>query len=549
MSEIARNFDALVQEFYVGWFRFYPAAALRGGVSGYEGGLPAIDDDEIGALRSWLENMVLALEEFDFHALDDDRQLDLQLLFGACQCEYQLLATQDWRQRDPLCYLPVAGVRQLVAAPQIERSEALSRYLSRIPEYLRHARAQLTAAPQQVPRFWLTAALEQGRAERDYLRGLKTSRLQLRGYENALRIRALCDEAAEALDGYLHFLQQTVAPMAAGSPACGESRFLQLLRHRHFLPADPERLSTFVRRVSDEIREQLEVLCKQQAPAQTPATWLEEISTHRWESPREWLEFTRHQCESLRAKLAQNGLFAIPLQPVPLRCVERSQGLDCDDLIAGYRPPVPGDPELRGTLCLDPEENSPAALTARCIRCGWSGYHLLAIVAADAVASGSLMRRLNPAPAMAGGWPLYTEQLLFEHRITVGDDLSLMRLLEQLYHARLALLDLELHLHGMEVDEALRQLMLLPGVSEQRARADLLHLSRFPSDALATVVGWRLLTVLREQQEQHHPEGRLAAFHARLLEQGMTPVPLLIKRNHGVAAWNEAAAALGLICK
>ena len=281
MSEISRSFDALVQEFYVGWFRFYPAAALRGGVSGYEGGLPAIDDDEIGALRSWLENMILALEEFDFHALDDDRQLDLQLLFGACQCEYQLLATQDWRQRDPLRYLPVAGVRQLVEAPQIERSEALTRYLSRIPEYLRHARAQLAAAPQQVPLFWLNAAVEQGRNDRDYLRGLKTSRLQLRGFENALRIRALCDEAAEALDGYLHFLEQVVAPAAAGTPACGEARYIQLLRHRHFLPTDPERLSALARQAHEEAQVRLLELCEEQTPKKTPGAWLEEMQCHR----------------------------------------------------------------------------------------------------------------------------------------------------------------------------------------------------------------------------------------------------------------------------
>ncbi len=549
MSEIARSFDALVQEFYAGWFRFYPAAALQCGVSGYEGGLPAIDDDEIGALGSWLENMILALEEFDFHALDDDRQLDLQLLFGACQCEYQQLVVQDWRQRDPLRYLPVTGVRQLVEAPQIERSEALSRYLSRIPEYLRHARAQLGTTPAQVPPLWLNTALEQGRSDCGYLRGLKTSRLQLRGYENALRIRALCDEAAEALDGYLHFLEQVIAPAAAGTPACGESQFLQLLRHRHFLPADPERLSALVRRVHDQAQTQLQELCETQAPGRAAGAWLDEISAHRWESPQERLEFARHQCESLRSKLTQNNLFTIPSQPAPLRCTEPPPVLDYDNAIIGYRQPVPGDPELRGTLCLDPEDSSPAALTIRCIRYGWSGFHLLAIAAAEAVASGGLMRRLNPAPGMAGGWLLYAEQLLFEQGVSIGADLSLMRLLEQTYRTRLALLDLEVHLHGLNVDEALRRLVSVPGVTEARARMDLLHLTRFPSDALAAVVGWQLFAALREQRKRHQPDDSLAAFHARLLEQGMAPVPLLIKRNHGAAVWNELAATLELPCK
>jgi len=41
--------------FYEVWFRFHPERAIEAGVSGFEGRLPAFDDDDVGALTSWLE--------------------------------------------------------------------------------------------------------------------------------------------------------------------------------------------------------------------------------------------------------------------------------------------------------------------------------------------------------------------------------------------------------------------------------------------------------------------------------------------------------------
>jgi uncharacterized protein (DUF885 family) len=548
MSQVFRIFDSLVQEFYEGWFRFYPQAALSAGVSGYEGGLPVVDDDETGALVFWLESLILALEELDYQALDRDRQLDLQLLFGASQEQYHMLVEQDSRHRDPLRYLPGCGVRQLVHAPQVERSEALKKYLAAVPEYLRHARGQLSALPPSVPEFWSQAALRQVEVEIAYLRGLKKSRMQLRGYENVARIHKLCDEAADALQDYLRFLEEGIAPHAQGDMGCGRSRYLQLLRHRHFLSVDPEKLHALIDRAHQQALESLNALCREQGDGREPTAWLQELATGNWSDGKQALEFARDHCRDLRRFLQQNNLVRIPAQAVDLRCLEQTEEVVFGECFSGYKGPACGDPDLQGDFYLELNGDlSPQRIIAQGIRNGWSGRHLLEITAAGGTASDSLLRRINRSPALIGGWMLYAEQMLFEQGFDTRPELSLLCLSEQVFRTGLALLDLELHVNGMGLEQALRCLRELPGVSVSRAENELLRLSRFPADAAAAVIGWRLIAGLRNTQEQEAPEFDLQAFHMRILEQGIIPPPLLIKQGVGEQKWRELCAVVGLV--
>ena len=143
MSEAGRALDALVREFYQVWFRFHPERAIEVGVSGYEGRLPAVDDDDVGALTGWLETAIVELEETDYEGLDGDERIDLRLLFGACHLEHRDLLEADWRHRDPVSFLPTPVIHQLMVFPQAQLRGALESCLAAVPEHLRHARAQV----------------------------------------------------------------------------------------------------------------------------------------------------------------------------------------------------------------------------------------------------------------------------------------------------------------------------------------------------------------------------------------------------------------------
>jgi hypothetical protein len=248
MSDAGRAFDALVREFYEVWFRFHPERAIEAGVSGFEGRLPAIDDDDIGALTGWLESAVVELEEIDYAGLDADEQIDLRLLFGSCHVEHRDLLEADWRHRDPVGFLPTTAIHQLIVFPQAQLRGALESCLAAVPEHLRHARAQLATVPGLVPRLWVDAGARGTRQGIEYLQSLTAHPVLRAQCRNPAEIRALADRAGRALADYARFLTQDLAPEAGGEVASGPVRFARRLAQRHFLPTDVAALERVVNR-------------------------------------------------------------------------------------------------------------------------------------------------------------------------------------------------------------------------------------------------------------------------------------------------------------
>jgi hypothetical protein len=545
MQESGEVFDALVQEFYEGWFYFHPDAALTAGVSGYEDQLPAVDDDDIGALASWLETAITALEELDFHRLDDDRQIELQLLFGACQEEYYALMEQDWRHRDPLRLLPVCALFRLIQTPQRELGDALQRYLEKIPEYLRHAGRQIAAAPALIPPVWLETAISEGKASVDCLLRNGEGALASRGYEETAGIVAGLEGAAKAIRGYLRVLQGEIEPQAAGSLGCGEVYFSQLLRQRHFFPTDAGKMYGMVRELQKETLSEIGALCRTSS-MEGPGHWLEHLAAESEREQWDRIEYARSRSRSLHGFLLEHELFEIPSQS-HLNLFPAATGC-CSSLCASsYSAPSDHDPDLTGSVYfnssgIDGVSGVKAGITAHTIRNGWPGRHILAVSIKPYTPSGGIIRRLCTSSALTEGWLLYTEQLMFDQGFDQGSDLSLMRLLQRLYRLQLALLDLDVHLHGMEWGEALRRLESIPGVSASQAETDLLHLSRHPADALVTIIGWRAIEALR----QIEAGSSLKEFHGHLLESGTVALPLVVQRGFGQKAWSTVAGELGL---
>lgn len=55
----------------------------------------------MGTLASLISSLLVSLKELDYGALDADRQLDLQLIYGAALVEHRMLLEHDWCHRDP----------------------------------------------------------------------------------------------------------------------------------------------------------------------------------------------------------------------------------------------------------------------------------------------------------------------------------------------------------------------------------------------------------------------------------------------------------------
>jgi hypothetical protein len=550
MSRPARDFDELVREFYEVWFRFHPECALEAGVSGYEGRFGAVDDDDVGALESWLESLVVGLEELDYAGLDEARRVDLEILFGACQDEHHGLLEQDWRHRDPPRFLPFRVLHQLVLTPQIELRNGLGVCLSRIPDHMRHARSQVSAFPELIPHPWVEAALLEGRQGLEYLASLRDGALVRRLCRNPAEIQGLCDGAIAAVTDFLHFLKEEVEHRAQGAIGCGEPRFLQLLQQRHFVSADTGRLKALVDTLSERCDRALRDLALEHDGDPDPLAWLDRMHSRTPLAGAEMLEFAREHSRRVSAFLDERGVVSVPPRS-RLKILESPEGLLPGGCTQDYVAPAPGDPDLVGIVYLNlagcgTGARLPAGLSGQCIRNGWAGRHLQNLVAATSPGGGSLVRRLNRSASMEVGWPIYAEQMMHDLGFNPDPEAAFARLLEQARCLRLARVEIGIHTGELEPADALASLGAVPGTTPRQAAAALMQASRQPGDAVAGILGWRIVTEARDCLEAGDPDFELGDFHDRVLEPGPIPAPLVVARQFGEPLWVKVKARLGL---
>jgi uncharacterized protein (DUF885 family) len=241
----SETFDHIREDYYRVWFRFHPETAVDLGVADHAHKLTPASDEDIGALITLDEKLLVSLEELERDALDADRKLDYELMAGAASLEIEELIERDWRKRDPQRFLPVNAVYQLTIREVPDFAAALLARLRAVPGYLREARQELAETPERVPPLWLESAVRSARRGVDFLHALPHHPKALSASRQLRELSPLLAAACDALLGYAHFLEDEVAARAAGDIACGRQRYSRLLQELHFLDVGVEQLHDF----------------------------------------------------------------------------------------------------------------------------------------------------------------------------------------------------------------------------------------------------------------------------------------------------------------
>ncbi len=498
-------FDDLIEEYYRVWCRYHPAEALAAGDLRVHGLLPALGDDEFGALQSWLESFMVGVGELDTEALDTERRLDLEIAFGAALIEHHDLLEHDWRHRDPLSFLPLRPlIPRLAATPPEGRGALLERILPDVPPLVRQARAHLGRFGPLVPSLLVEAAIDEGGrllAWLDDLRSGGCTRL-----EALPALPQLLEEAREAVRGYQRFLAREMAPVAEGMPGCGGARFERVMRHRHGCTLPMETLRTRLARWRAG-----HPLPAEGAPpggAALPAA---------------------RQLDACREILAQQQRLAGQLAWLP----------SVDGAPKGVA--WPGVPLAVGrvdaVLWLGGEAVTPARLKSLCLDQGPLGGFLLWRMAGQTALSWP--RRLFPAAAAENAWGLFMRSRLLASGYLDGSDsrLHAWRLAQALEEAQI---DLDIHLGGERAEAGLQRLRRA-GWDEAGARQRLVVIVRRPGEATAAVLGWRMLAALADG-----PDAEVGDRLRRVVQAGPVALPLVMRHVFGreaVTAMLEEAGA------
>ena len=532
MPEGPAAFDALAREFFAVWLRYRPEAALAAGLGDY-GPLPAPQsDDDHAALGSWLETLVVALQELDHAALDRVRRLDAELLFALAVVEHRELVERDWRHRDPLRYLPLADLHRLTLLRPATLREDLLALLHAVPAHLRLATTQLTPMAELIPPPLAMAAARAAEAGPDYLRALARSRWLRKHCHGSGEIEAAAETAATALRQYASALRTTIAPRAAGPCGCGAEHLGFLLRRRHRLTVAPADCTPLLEQLTHALRD----TGRPATPPGTATTAGDGIGA---------------ECARQEALLREHALFTLPVAPLRVAGGPACPGLGVDDRARGGLAAGALDaeglgidyvPDLirgQGTLYLaDGAVPDTAQLAARCLALGWGGRHTLTF--AGGMAARSLPRLLAGGASLTRGWHLSLLELLSAQgdRVTrpaapypPAVQPALLAAVDRAH------LDLDLHLGRLGLADARARAATL-GDADQVLAA----LIQRPGDALAAVLGWRLIAAARRQVAPDGDAAALRKLHDGLLAQGPIPVTAALATVLGAGTADELSA-------
>ncbi|MDJ0805425.1 MAG: DUF885 family protein [Gammaproteobacteria bacterium] len=523
----AGTFDELISEFYKVWFRYHPVAAIFAGVSGYEGLLEADGDDDIGALGSWLSNLLVSLEELDYAALDPDRQLDLQLLFGAAMVEHRTLLECDWRHRDPAKYLPLRALQELVVRQPDRFCEAIQGLLERTGNYLRDARGQLSELPELISTMWLADALEATEAGVPWLKRLGRELPQTNECcTDQGQLQSLSSEAAQAIEDFREYLINEIAPVASGSSDCGPELAGRLIKHRHHLDLTGEDALYMARMIQAQIQQQVE------AAGLNVEHIVKRMANEPLLAGEARVQAYREEAERLRRFVEEENILHPPDQELDFRltchCFTKCE---CGSYLrskAGGVFLVPDESQIGGGESL-------ASIRLRSLYGGWAGRHFLAW--AGGIEAHSLVRQINQSAAFKRGWAHYMSHLLEDRGYFCSEDM-LQLAQRRLALAEQAVVDLEYHMgliSSMQALERLQAISDVPGWAE----SSLTSVSRRPTDAFMALIGASMMDTSRRLVLQAKPELSLQAFHSEILAHGAVALPLVIKRVYGEAIWQQ----------
>lgn len=546
-SAADKQFDVLCEQYYHAWFRYHPEQAVDVGVYDYADQLKSYDHDEMGALLVLNQKMLSALDELSISELSSGRQIDFRIIKGAITIELHDMEENDWRYRNPIEYVPVNAIYQLLIHPGKNVQQSIKRRLEKLPEYLRGAKVLLATHPERVVPQWTGTANGISRAGADFIRGLARHPLITAMFTNPARLQPLFDEAAGALNDFAGFLETEVLPKAEGKFASGYYRFNRLLKEKHFLDTDAEKILGFGESLAEATEKELlqysEKLCGEpdinkalaMVRASHPdASGLLDSYRKKMQAAHAWLLdadiVTMPQKQSL--KVQQTPAFMRELIP-----------------FAAYEPPMPQDKDQRGlyyvTTVEDESllaEHNDFSIDLTSVHEAFPGHHLQFVVA-NQNHGNNVTRLLNASASMYEGWALYCEQLVCEQGLYDKKEHQFILLRDRLWRALRIIIDVKIHTGQFSFDEAVNLLVDKLGFDVSQATAEINWYSSAAATPLCYAVGREIILQARGQLDVSD-KLKLKEFHDALLSQGSIALPLIVQDVFGESVWQSVHNAI-----
>lgn len=490
-----------------------------------------------------IKEALAEFEGFDPADFDLDAKIDQRLIIQMAKSMLRGFEKLRHHLRDPGVYSQecLSGIFLLLIrefAPLKERLESVLGRLKATPQVLAQGIENINS--EEVPPVWCEVALESAQ------QGLGLFTMLIPALAGQVpELQAELNEgskaAAEALQDWVNFLRERVAPQAKGNFAAGKDLFEELLREDHLLDYTAEELLETGWRLFEETQAEMEQVAREIDPARSAKEILEEAKADH-PGAEELMDVYRKEMAAVREFVRDQGLVTIPegeslkIEPTP----PFLRGLIP---YAAYMMPGPLENKQEGIFLVtpvDPESSKEEQeeklkghnyvnLPVTALHEAYPGHHLQ-LVYANTV--GTLPRKLGAfiSTLFIEGWAFYCEELMERLGYIDKPLYRLGRLNGQLWRAARIILDVSLHLGKMSVEKGIDFLVDRAGLERTNAQAEVRRYTLTPTQPMSYLIGKLEILKLIDEYKRSHPAASLKEVHDAVLSCGSLPPRLMRER-------------------
>lgn len=528
---MTEGWDPFVESFLEEHLAAHPDLAVSVGRHEFDGQLPDWSPEGLDAEVRRLRDARRRAEAFSPEELDDRSAFERDYLLAVLDREIFWRDRASWPQRNPLFYGPALSPQVYLSreyAPLRQRLEAFISYARRVPRAAACIRQNLTP-PLPATYVDVGRTLFGGLAE--YFREqalaafeeVDDPRLQRQAAE---ALEEAC-EALDELDGWLGEQAQG----ATEEFALGEEGLSEMLWATERVDVPLGRLEEVARSDLDHNLRRLQAACRRVDPDLEMDACVAKIQAQKPDPTP--VDVARRQVAELRERIEREQLVSIP-ENAETRVAEAPPFLRWNaahieipgafegDLPAVYYLATP-DPEWSEE---EREAYVPCVSDLYFISAHevWPGHYLQFL---HAHAAASRVARVFVTYSFAEGWAHYAEEMSWERGVgEASPELEVGLRLNALLRDVRFLAAIRLHTSEMTVEEA-EALFADDAFQDTASARQQAARGTFDPGYLSYTMGKLMITKLREDWLEAHPEGTWRAFHDRLLSYGSPPVPLV----------------------
>jgi uncharacterized protein (DUF885 family) len=477
-------------------------------------------------------------------------QIDAGSLPGTERIEHPIVASniearmfdfeevRSW-ERNPQVYADLIGTslaaQSLFAyAPEADRARRVVSKLRQVPRLVQAARDNIKDAPG----IFVKTGLESWRG---ILKFIDVDLPRAFGSLDDLHILGdLADtstEASTAVNGYIEYLENDLAPRAKASFRLGRDKFERKLRLEEGITLTADKLLTIALRELHEVQEEFRAVASRLHGGDAQAAW--RTATEQHPAPGEVVKAAQAQVKELEEFLRRQAIVTLP-EGEPVVVAPTPEFYRWTFASMWTPGPFETKPSRAYYYLTDADRSWPTERQEEHLR--YFNFPILWHISIHEVYPGHFLhfqhlRQVESkvrksvffAPASCvEGWAHYCEQMMVEAGFRRNEpEIKLGQLAEALVRLARFVVCIRLHCEDMSVEQGMRFFRDEAFLEEGTARREAERGTFDPTYLVYSVGKLMMLKLRRDYKEEQGNKYSLRAFHDALLAQGCAPFSAL----------------------